>query len=272
MCTLYRVSNQTYGCNFMLTVLSPSKNLDFNNALTTRKQSEPTFPERTSELITRLQQLSARNLAEMMDISDDLAGLNYERYQNWTKANGKRRPAILSFRGDVYLGLSAETFGERDLTAAQRRLRILSGLYGVLRPLDAIQPYRLEMGTSLPNSHGSDLYAYWNNEIAAALNVELANHRSPVLVNAASHEYMSDNLVRKINFRIVHCKFLEQHGDDYRFMSYYGKRARGLLARYVVLNRLDNPSRLRDFNAEGYYYSHERSTRDTFVFLRDRRP
>ncbi|MXZ45190.1 MAG: peroxide stress protein YaaA [Gammaproteobacteria bacterium] len=256
----------------MLTVLSPSKNLDFEKALTTRKQTEPTFHERTSELITQLQKLSARNLAEMMDISDDLAGLNYERYQNWTTVNGKRRPAILSFRGDVYLGLGAESFGERDLTAAQRRLRILSGLYGVLRPLDAIQPYRLEMGSTLLNKQGSDLYAYWNDEIATALNSELANHKSAVLVNAASNEYMSDDLVRKINYRVVHCKFLQRHRDDYRFMSYYGKRARGLLARFVVLSRLDNPSRLRDFNAEGYYYSHERSTRDSFVFLRDHRP
>ena len=256
----------------MLTVLSPSKNLDFNTALTTRKRSEPTFHERTSELITRLQKLSARNLAELMNISDDLAGLNYDRYQNWTSTNGKQRPAVLSFRGDVYLGLGAETFGERDLTAAQRRLRILSGLYGVLRPLDAIQPYRLEMGTALPNHHGRDLYAYWNEHIADELNTQLATHRSAVLVNAASNEYMSDDLVQKINYRVVHCKFLERHGDDYRFMSYYGKRARGLLARFIVLNRLDNPARLRDFSAEGYYYSKERSTRDTCVFLRDSRP
>ena len=207
-----------------------------------------------------------------MNISDDLAGLNYDRYQNWTSSNGKRRPAILSFRGDVYLGLGAETFGERDLTAAQRRIRILSGLYGVLRPLDAIQPYRLEMGTALSNLHGSDLYAFWNHRIAEVLNTELAKHRSAVLVNAASNEYLSDDLARKINYRVVHCKFLERHGDDYRFMSYYGKRARGLLARFIVLNRLDNPARLRDFNAEGYYYSKERSTQDTCVFLRDHRP
>ena len=256
----------------MLTVLSPSKNLDFKTKLTTRKRSDPSFNSRTSELISQLQQLSASNIKTLMNISDDLAALNYERYQNWTAPNGKRRPAILSFRGDVYLGLSAETFGERDLTAAQRRLRILSGLYGVLRPLDAIQPYRLEMGTDLPNSHGSDLYAYWNDEIADTLNSELANHRSPVLVNAASNEYLSDDLIRKINYRVVHCKFLERHRDDYRFMSYFGKRARGLLARFVVLNRVDNPSRLREFNAEGYYYSRERSTRDTVVFLRDNRP
>ena len=256
----------------MLTVLSPSKNLDFNKAVTTRKRSAPRFCERTSELISRLQQLSTQNLSEMMGISDDLANLNYERYQNWANTNGSGRPAILSFRGDVYLGLSAESFGERDLTAAQRRLRILSGLYGVLRPLDTIQPYRLEMGTTLRNSRGSDLYAYWNDEIAAALNAELASHRSPVLVNAASNEYMSTDLVRKIDYRVVHCKFLDRSGDDYRFMSYYGKRARGLLARFIVLNRLDNPSRLRDFSAEGYYHSRERSSPNTFVFLRDRRP
>lgn len=256
----------------MLTVLSPSKNLDFKTKLTTRKRSEPTFNDRTTELISHLQQLSVGNLAELMNISDDLADLNFKRYQNWTAPNGKRRPAILSFRGDVYLGLGAETFGERDHTAAQRRLRILSGLYGVLRPLDAIQPYRLEMGTYLPNSHGTDLYAYWNDEIADSLNSELANHRSAVLVNAASNEYLSDSLVRKINYRVVHCKFLERHREDYRFMSYFGKRARGLLARFVVLNRVDNPSRLREFDAEGYYYSRERSTQDTFVFLRDQRP
>ncbi len=272
MCTLYGISNQSNGCNFMLTVLSPSKILDFNTTLTTRKHSVPKFHERTTELIDRLQQLNVKNLSELMNISDDLAQLNYERYQNWGTLNGNGRPAILSFRGDVYLGLGADSFGERDFTAAQRRLRILSGLYGILRPLDAIQPYRLEMGTTLPNNRGSDLYAYWNDEIASVLNAELSNHRSPVLVNAASNEYMNDALVRKINYRVLHCKFLERYRDDYRFMSYFGKRARGLLARFVVMNRLDNPARLRDFNAEGYYYSRERSTSNALVFLRDRRP
>lgn len=256
----------------MLTVLSPSKNLDFETPLTTRKRSEPRFHERTAELINRLKAMSTQNLAELMSMSDDLANLNFERYQHWGDKNGTGRPALLSFRGDVYLGLGADSFGERDHTAAQRRLRILSGLYGVLRPLDAIHPYRLEMGTTLPNSRGKDLYDYWNDEIANALNSELATHRSPVLVNAASNEYMSQDLVRKINYRVVHCKFLDRHGDDYRFMSYYGKRARGLLARFVVLHRLDNPTRLRNFNEDGYYYSHDRSTSNTYVFLRDLRP
>ena len=256
----------------MLTVLSPSKILDFNTTLTTRKHSVPKFHARTTELIDRLQQLTAQNLAELMHISDELAKLNFERYQNWDDPNGNGRPAILSFRGDVYLGLGAENCGERDLTAAQRRLRILSGLYGILRPLDAIQAYRLEMGTTLPNNRGNDLYAYWNDEISSVLNEELSSHRSPVLVNAASTEYMSDDLVRKINYRVLHCKFLERYRDDYRFMSYFGKRARGLLARFIVMNRLDNPARLREFNAEGYYYSPDRSTSNTLVFLRDRRP
>ena len=256
----------------MLTVLSPSKNLDFNGELTTRKRSDPVFRDRTSKLIDQLQQLSTTDLVKLMSISDNLATLNHERFQNWDNPNGSERPAVLSFRGDVYLGLGAESFGERDLTAAQRRLRILSGLYGLLRPLDAIQPYRLEMGTTLSNSYGEDLYAFWNDEIADALNAELASHRSAVLVNAASNEYMNADLIRKIDYRVVNCKFLDRHGDDYRFMSYYGKRARGLLARFIVLNRVDNPSRLRDFNAEGYYYSHERSSSNAFVFLRDRRP
>lgn len=256
----------------MLTVLSPSKILDFNSAVTTRKHSAPQFRERTTELVDRLQRFTAQNLAEMMSISDDLAQLNFERYQNLGNPNGTGRPAILSFRGDVYLGLGADSFGERDFTAAQRRIRILSGLYGVLRPLDSIQPYRLEMGTNLSNSRGRDLYAYWNDEIASALNAELSSHRSAVLVNVASTEYMSDDLVRKINYRVLRCKFMERYRDDYRFMSYFGKRARGLLARFVVMNRLDNPARLRDFKAEGYYYSRERSTSNTLVFLRDRRP
>ncbi len=256
----------------MLTLLSPSKNLDFKTPLPTKKKSEPMFLDRASELIDLLRQLQVSDLTNLMGISEELGQLNVERYQQWTKDLKRARPAILTFKGEVYIGLSANDFDERDYTSAQRRIRILSGLYGLLRPLDLIHPYRLEMGSNFPNSRGEDLYDYWCESIASELNKTLADHKNPVILNAASNEYFSPRLRRLINYRIVDCKLLDRHKDDYRFMTYFGKRARGVLARYVIQNRINSVGALKRFNEDGYYYSKERSTRDSYVFLRDNRP
>ena len=256
----------------MLTLISPSKNLDFKRKLATRKRSEPMFVDRAGELIELLRELDAKELSTLMNINEELSELNVERYADWNSGSKNARPAVLSFRGDVYLGLDAHTFTERDFTSAQRRIRILSGLYGMLRPLDLIHPYRLEMGTPIRNGRGKNLYDFWEGTIADELNAQLSTHRYPVLVNAASGEYFGPASQRKINYPIINCQFLDKYKDDYRFMSYFGKRARGLLARHIVLNRVETRRGLKEFKLNGYYYSPERSTKDTYVFIRDERP
>ena len=207
-----------------------------------------------------------------MGISNELAELNVERYQSWGQKPRQRKRAVLAFRGDVYLGLEANEFSEGDFTSAQRRVRILSGLYGLLRPLDLIYPYRLEMGTTNHNGELPNLYDFWGSTIADQLNTDLASHRSPFLVNCASGEYFPPEIASKIEFPIVNCRFLERHGEDYRFMSYFGKRARGLLARHVVLNRVETRKGLKEFCSNGYVFSDTRSSRTDFVYLRDERP
>ena len=256
----------------MLVLLSPSKNLDFNTKPVTRKRTEPIFLDQAENLISELRTLKPRQIANLMGISMDLGELNAERYSNWDLNTRTGRPAALAFRGDVYLGLGAREFSERDFTSAQRRIRILSGLYGVLRPLDMIHPYRLEMGTALKFGNSANLYQYWGSTIVDQLNRELETHRNPLLVNCASNEYFPESSRKGLKFPIVNCSFLEKHGDDYRFMSYFGKRARGLLARHVVLNRTETRKGLKEFNLEGYYFADWRSSRDSFVFLRDERP
>ncbi|MXW52933.1 MAG: peroxide stress protein YaaA [Gammaproteobacteria bacterium] len=256
----------------MLVLLSPSKNLDFKTKIATRKRSEPMFLNQAQELIYELRQLDASKVSKLMGISGELGELNAERYANWQPNTKNGRQAALAFRGDVYLGLGAKDFSERDLTSAQRRVRILSGLYGVLRPLDLIHPYRLEMGTGLRINGGRDLYGYWSSTVTDQLNSELDSERNPLLVNCASSEYFPETIQKRINYPVVNCRFLQKHGDDYRFMSYFGKRARGLMARHLVLNRASTRKEIKAFNSEGYYFSPERSTKGNLVFLRDVRP
>lgn len=256
----------------MLVLLSPSKNLDFKTKIATRKRSEPMFLDQAQELIGELRQLDARKISKLMNISGELGELNADRYAQWQQSTKGGRPAALAFRGDVYLGLNASDFSEGDLTSAQRRLRILSGLYGVLRPLDLIHPYRLEMGTALKMNGSSNLYDFWNSTITDQLNAELREERNPLLVNCASSEYFPGQSQQQINYPVVNCRFLQKHRDDYRFMSYFGKRARGLMARHLVLSRAKTRKEIKAFNSEGYYFSPERSSKDNLVFLRDERP
>lgn len=253
----------------MLIVISPSKTLDLTSPIATRKKSDPQFLDRTASLIGTLRQFPSTQLSELMNISESLADLNAKRYQDWTSDTTEARPALLTFQGDVYLGLGATDFSERDLTYAQRRLRILSGLYGMLKPLDRIHPYRLEMGTTLRHAGTQSLYEYWNTTIGTALNDELAQHKKPLLINLASSEYFSPALRKLVEPRILDCTFLDRHRDDYRFMSYYGKKARGLMARHILKNRIDTLAGIKSFSGAGYYFSPARSHRSKFVFLRD---
>lgn len=257
----------------MLIVVSPAKALDFESPLPTRKFSEPAMLDRSRELVSIMAGKSPDELSELMSISPALGELNFERFQDWeppfTRANA--RPAVLAFNGDTYLGLDAPaTFDERDYTHAQKTLRILSGLYGVLRPLDLIQPYRLEMGTKLKNPRGRDLYGFWGDEITDALNADLAaSPGSPVLVNLASAEYFGSVRPDDIDGRVITPKFLDAKGDDdYKMVSFFAKRARGAMAGWIIRERVKSARALREFDGLGYRYDPVRSTADEPVFTR----
>ena len=256
----------------MLAVLSPSKNLDFKSPKTSRKRSEPVFVDDTELLVGQLKELKAKDIQNLMNISDDLSEVNRQRYQTWTRDFKQAKQAILAFKGDTYWGLEAWDFSERELTSAQRRLRILSGLYGLLKPLDLIHPYRLEMGLAFENSRAANLYGFWGDKITEKLNEELSTQTRPMLINLASHEYFSSISKEKLNYPVVQCQFLDKFRDDYRFMSYYGKRARGMLARHIVVNKVDTLKGLRAFNYANYEYNADRSTKYRLVFTRDEPP
>lgn len=257
----------------MLLVISPAKSLDFESRPTTRKCSQPAFLDDARLLIDQLKGLSPGEVSDLMGISTKLGELNCDRYNEWAppfnRDNAKQ--AALAFRGDVYMGMQAWDYSERDFTWAQRRVRILSGLYGVLKPLDLIQPYRLEMGVSLPNPRGRNLYEFWGDRLSEALAAELDGHRSKLLVNLASNEYwdvLDPDLIRAS--RVVRPVFKDLKNGRYKFISFYAKKARGLMASFVVKNRIDTMRGLKDFDWGGYRYCDAESSRDEFVFLRDR--
>ncbi len=257
----------------MLLVISPAKSLDFESRPTTRKFSQPEFLDDARLLIDELKDLSPGEISDLMGISTKLGELNCDRYNEWalpfTRDNAKQ--AALAFRGDVYVGMQAWDYSERDFTWAQKRVRILSGLYGVLKPLDLIQPYRLEMGISLPNPRGKNLYEFWGDRLSEALGSELENHRSKLLVNLASNEYWDVLDPGRIGAnRVVRPVFKDLKNGRYKFISFYAKKARGLMASYIVKNRVDTMRGLKDFDWGGYRYCDAESSKDEFVFLRDR--
>ena len=227
----------------MKILLSPAKSLDFESPLPTRKFSVPESPERSGELIELLAKKSPDQISKLMGLSDKLARLNWERYQDWSTEvdTNNGRPALLAFTGDVYQGMDVGRFSERDFTHAQKKIRILSGLHGMLRPLDLIQPYRLEMGTKLPNSEGRDLYAFWRAEVTNRLNEELANSKPKLLVNLASNEYFGAVNTAEIGAPIVTPVFKDLKGDKYKIISFYAKKARGQMARFIIENELNEP-------------------------------
>lgn len=253
----------------MLSVISPSKNLDFKTRATSRKRTEPLFLNEAAELVDTMRQMNARDIKSLMNINDDLANLNEERFQSWHTDFRGTKPAVLAFRGDVYLGFDAPTLTERDLTSAQRRIRILSGLYGVLRPMDRIHPYRLEMGLPVKSNGFENLYQFWGARIADSLNEELNHHRNAILVNLASDEYFKVIDTSRIDHPVVQCQFLDKFRGNYRFMSFYGKRARGLMARHIVTQKIDNVAGLKRFSSNGYRFDKDRSSKAKLVFTRD---
>ena len=257
----------------MLIVVSPAKALDFESKPATRKFSEPMLLDRSRELAAIMATKSPDDLSALMSISPTLAELNFERFQDWqppfTPANA--RPAVLAFNGDTYIGLDApNSFSERDYTHAQKVLRILSGLHGVLRPLDLIQPYRLEMGSKVSHPEGRDLYSFWGDRVTDALNADLdASPGARVLVNLASNEYFCVVQADRIDARIVTPKFLDASGDgDYKIVSFFAKRARGTMAGWIIRERIKSARALVDFDAAGYRYDPARSSADEPVFVR----
>lgn len=257
----------------MLYVLSPAKSLDYQTpapAHALAAATTPPFLPRSVELIGVLREHTAAQIADLMSLSPALAELNVARYKAWrpraTLRNSK--PAALAFDGDVYGGLQAPTLSAADLRWAQDHVAILSGLYGVLRPLDRLQPYRLEMGTRLPNARGKDLYAYWGDTLAEHLNARAALDASPVIVNLASQEYFRAADRKVLRPRVIECVFEEWKGGRYKVISFFAKRARGLMARFAITERISTPAGLKRFDAEAYGFDASASDADRFVFRR----
>jgi len=253
----------------MLVLLSPAKTLDYETPLTTETGSQPEFTEQAQPLIDRLRQFAPQEIAKLMKLSDKLASLNVARYQSWSREHNTQnaRPALLAFKGDVYTGLDAESLSENDLAFAQNHLRILSGLYGLLKPLDLMQPYRLEMGTSLETDKGKTLYAYWGASITDRLNTELGS--DDVVINLASNEYFKSVQPKRLNGRLITPVFKDQKNGEYKIISFWAKKARGLMARYIIDQRIETPEQLKAFDYEGYVFNEAMSESDTWVFTRD---
>ncbi|WP_323000221.1 peroxide stress protein YaaA [Castellaniella sp.] len=255
----------------MLMVLSPAKKLDYDTPVRTTQHSLPVFPAQTRELVGVMQALSAGDLADLMSLSDALSRLNVDRYAAWVDAPDAQhaRQAALAFNGDVYEGLRAAELSDARLNWAQDHLAILSGLYGVLRPLDLIQPYRLEMGTRLRTAHGHTLYEFWGSRIAQELNRRLdALPGERVLLNLASQEYFKAVDRKTLQARVVECVFQDEKNGVWKVISFHAKRARGLMARYVVDHRVRQVAGLQGFAADGYRYADEASSADRLVFRR----
>ena len=254
----------------MLILLSPAKALDYKTPAHVDTFSVPTFLEHSKTLIEALRKLSPADIAKLMDLSDPLALLNFNRYADWALpfSTGNAKQAVLAFDGDVYDGLNAKSLNEDDLSFAQDHVRILSGLYGILKPLDLMQAYRLEMGTRFANARGKDLYAFWGETLLNALNAELENMQHPVVVNLASEEYYKAAVGKKLRAKVIQPVFEDWKGGKYKIISFYAKRARGLMTRHVVLNRMTDPEEMKTFNAEGYAFAPEASDDSTWVFRR----
>ena len=254
----------------MLSVISPAKTLDFDTAPVTARHSKPVFLKDSRELVGELRELAPHQLSSLMSISDKLGELNYDRYQQWrppfTPKNAKQ--ALLAFRGDVYTGLDADHFDDADFAFAQDHLRILSGLYGLLRPLDLIQPYRLEMGTRFANARGANLYEFWGDRITDVLAQAIAESGSDVLVNLASNEYFRAVRPGRLEAQVVTPVFKDYKGGKFKVVSFYAKKARGLMAAWLIRQRADQPAAIRDFAEAGYRYDKKLSNASEWVFTR----
>ena len=258
----------------MLFVLSPAKNLNEQDPAPISTHTQPELLAEAEQLMAELKRLAPQDIATLMHVSDKIALLNTERNAAWhtpfTPANAKQ--AIYLFNGDVYEGVAANTLPETGINYLQQHLRLLSGLYGLLRPLDLIQPYRLEMGTKFVNTRGKNLYEYWGERITNALNNILTTQPNPTLINLASQEYFKSVKPIKLNTRIITPVFKDEKNGQYKIISFYAKKARGMMSRFVIKERINDPEQLKQFDAQGYYYSAEHSKPDLLVFLRDHTP
>ena len=258
----------------MLMVISPAKTLDYETPPATARFTQPRYLDHSQELIEQLRELSPAQISELMHVSDKIGGLNAARFGSWTPAftPDNARQALLAFKGDVYTGLDAQSFGDADFDYAQQHLRMLSGLYGLLRPLDLMQPYRLEMGTKLANARGKDLYAFWGTRISEWLNEALADQGDDILLNLASNEYFSAVKRSALKARVIDTEFRDLKNGQYKIISFYAKKARGLMSRFVIQERISDPAALSQFDVQGYRFNAQQSSRDKLVFLRDHAP
>lgn len=258
----------------MLILLSPAKTLDFETPVKTRSATQPAFLEQSEALVRELQSLTPHKLSALMGISEKLGTLNYERYVDWhtpfTRDNA--RQAALAFKGDVYTGLEADTFSAAELRFAQKHLRILSGLYGVLRPLDLIQPYRLEMGTKFGNPRGKDLYEFWGHSITDSLNADLKALKSDVVINLASNEYFKSIQKKNLDGEVIAPAFKDLKNGKYRIISFYAKKTRGRMAAWIIRKGITDPKQLKKFRLDGYSYCADMSTPTAPTFIRDEVP
>lgn len=255
----------------MLFLLSPAKTLDERTTPPTNEFTQPKLLSQSQILIDELQKLAPQDIAKLMKVSDKIAHLNMERFSSFAPPfnlhNAKQ--AIFLFKGDVYEGINAYHLDLPQIHYLQNHLGILSGLYGLLKPLDLIHPYRLEMGTKLQNIRGKDLYIFWHNTLTEAVNQYLNTNHSTCLVNLASNEYFKSIQPKKLSAKIITPIFKDKKNDRYKIISFYAKRARGLMTRFATLNHIQNPEDLKQFESEGYYYSKQHSNEKEWIFLRD---
>lgn len=253
----------------MLTVISPAKKLDYSSTVETQAHTQPELLSHAKELLKGLKTLSPQDVCALMGLSDKLGALNYERFQEWRTPFDQKnaRQAVLAFKGDVYQGLDAQSMSAGELAWAQDNLRILSGLYGLLRPLDLMQPYRLEMGTKYSNARGNDLYKFWGNIITDEINKVLVG-KTPVLLNLASNEYFKSVQTKDIKGQIISPQFMDKKDDKYKIISFYAKKARGLMSAYIIKNKITDVEKIKGFDSDGYSYNAAMSEGDKWVFTR----
>lgn len=254
----------------MLILLSPAKTIDTRQAQLVKPRSAPLYIKQTLELVNQLKKLSLKELQDLFKVNPKLAQLNYERYQFWIKDVNQwdRITALLSFKGEVFRGLEAWSLQEDALVFSQDHLRILSGLYGVLRPLDVMQPYRLEIGTSLPNRKGKNLYDFWKTTITRQIKNDLSEQETPTIINLASKEYSHAVDFKKLKVPVYECQFLDYKDGKYKFLTVYGKHARGKMARFILEHQLTNPDDLKAFDEDGYIFNPDLSQEYNLVYTR----
>lgn len=254
----------------MLTIISPAKKLDYSQLSEDRAHTQPLLLEHSEQLLKDLRLLSPKDICSLMGLSDKLGALNYERFQEWQTpfSTDNAKQAILAFKGDVYQGLDADNMNVDELNWAQDNLRILSGLYGLLRPLDLMQPYRLEMGTKFANQRGANLYQFWGDIITNQLNKLLSASPKSVLINLASNEYFKSVQAKNLNAEIITPVFMDQKGDKYKIISFFAKRARGLMSAFIIKNKITDAQQLKTFNVDGYSFNSAMSDGNKWVFCR----